>query len=54
MFSCIKHSFTFYQHLGPQILRLVNTKNQPNGNFKKKIPCKMDFVAFKIIMSYII
>jgi hypothetical protein len=26
MFSCI-----FFQHLGPQILSLVNTKNQPNG-----------------------
>ncbi len=31
MFSCMKISCTFCQFLGPQILSLVNTKNQPNG-----------------------
>jgi hypothetical protein len=27
----MKISYTFCQHLGPQILNLMNTKNQPNG-----------------------
>ncbi len=35
IFSYMKISYTFCQHLGPQILNLVNTKNQPNG--KKRI-----------------
>jgi hypothetical protein len=35
MFSRMKISYTFFQHLGPQILNLVNTKNQANG--KKRI-----------------
>ncbi len=34
MFSCMKISFTFFQHLGPQILSLVDTKYQPNGGKK--------------------
>jgi hypothetical protein len=56
---CMKTSYTFCQHLGPQILSLVNTKNQPNGKNKLKnhFPCcpfKMDSVAFKKFISYII
>ncbi len=31
MFSYMKFSYTFYQRLEPQILSLVNTKNQSNG-----------------------
>jgi len=31
MFSCMKKSCTFYRYLGPQILSLVNIKNQTNG-----------------------
>jgi hypothetical protein len=31
MFPCMKISFTFCQHLGPQILSLMNRKNQLNG-----------------------
>jgi hypothetical protein len=31
IFSCMKNSCTFCQHFGPQILNLVNVKNQPNG-----------------------
>ncbi len=34
MFSCMKISCTFCQHLGPQILSLVNKKNQQNGGKK--------------------
>jgi hypothetical protein len=30
----MKISFTFFQHLGPQILNLVNTKYQPNEEKK--------------------
>ncbi len=56
MFSCMKISCTFFQYLGPEILSLVNMKNQPN---RKKIhfPCcpfRMDSIAFKILISYII
>jgi hypothetical protein len=35
MLPCMKISCTFFWQLGPQILNLVNRKNQPNG--KKKI-----------------
>jgi hypothetical protein len=35
MYSYMKISCTFCQHLRPQILSLVDTKDQPNG--KKKI-----------------
>jgi hypothetical protein len=34
MYSCMKISCTFCQHLKPQILSLVDTKDQQNG--KKK------------------
>ncbi len=57
MFPCMKISCTFCQHLGPQILSLVNRKNQPNGGGKDHFaynPFKMDFVAFKILVSCII
>ncbi len=57
MFSYMKISFTFFQHLGSQILSLVNTKNQPNGKKKNHFPScpfKMDFIAFKTVISYII
>jgi len=33
----MKISYTFFLHLGPQILSLVNRKNQPNGKKKKII-----------------
>ncbi len=57
MFSCMKISYTFCQHLGPQILNLMNTKHQPNGKKSNHFSCnlsKMDSVALKILMSYII
>ncbi len=55
MFSCMKISYTFCRHLGPQILSLVNTNNQPNGRGKKGIIfLKMDFITFKKITLYII
>jgi hypothetical protein len=58
MFSCMKISCTCCWQLGPQILSLVNTKNQPNGEKKKNhFPYnhfRMDFVAFKILVLYII
>ncbi len=57
MLFWMKISCTFCQHLGPQILSLVNTKNQPNGKKMNHFPCcffKMNFVAFKILISYII
>jgi hypothetical protein len=38
MFSCMKISCTFCQHLGPQILSLVNTKIQLNGPKNKSFP----------------
>ncbi len=38
MFYCIKNSFTFYQHLRPQIISLVNTKNQPNSKKRNHFP----------------
>ncbi len=47
----MKISCTFFQHLGPQILSLMNTKNQPNGKKKNYFltycPFRMDFTAFK-------
>ncbi len=59
MFPCMKFSYTFCQHLGPQILNLVNRKNQPNGgggrNHFAYSPFRMDFLlAFKNFISYII
>jgi hypothetical protein len=57
MFSCMKISCTCCQHLGPQILILVNTKNQPNGQKKNNFPCslfRMDYVTFKNLVLYII
>jgi hypothetical protein len=54
----MKISYKFYQHLVPQILSLVNTKNQSNAEKNKNhFPCcisKMDFIAFKTIRLYII
>jgi hypothetical protein len=35
MFCCMKISYTFCQHLGPQILSLMNIKNQRNGMKKE-------------------
>jgi len=57
MFSCMKISCTCCWHLGPQILSLMNIRNQPNGKIKSLFPSspfKMDFVAFKILVSHII
>jgi hypothetical protein len=57
VFSYMKLSYTFGQHLGPQIVSLMNTKNQPNGKKKNHLPCclfKIDFVAFKILILYIV
>jgi len=52
----MKISCTFCQHLGAQILSLLNRKiNQVGGG--EKIVCslfKMDFLAFKKFVSYII
>jgi len=48
---------TFFGHSGPQFLSLMNTKNQPNGKKKNDFPyCpfRMDSIAFKIIILYII
>ncbi len=42
MFPCMKISCTFCQHLGPQIISLVNRKNQPNGK-KKESFCLQPF-----------
>jgi hypothetical protein len=57
MFHCMKISYIFFRHLGPQILSLMNKKNQPNGekmNHFVSSPFRMDFVIFKILISYII
>ncbi len=57
MFPCMKISCTFFYHLGPQILSLVNRNNQPNGEKMIHFACSpfiMDFVAFNFFMSYII
>ncbi len=57
MFLCMKIAYTFCQHLGPQILSLLNRKNQPNGKKRNHLACspfKMDSIAFKKIISYII
>jgi hypothetical protein len=35
MFPCMKISSTFFWHLGPKILSLMNRKNQPNGEKKE-------------------
>ncbi len=51
MFPCMKISCTFFQHLGPQILSLLNEKNEPNGKRRNHFSCSpfiMDFVTFKI------
>jgi hypothetical protein len=52
MFSWMKFFYTCCQHLGPQILSLVNIINQPNGQKWNHFPCslfKMHYVAFKIL-----
>ncbi len=56
MFPCMKISYTFCSHLGPQILSLVNRKNQLNGEKNKNVnsPFRMDSITFKIFISYII
>jgi len=57
MFSHIKKFGTLRQHLRPQIISLMNIKNQPNGKKRNHFPCcsfRMDFVAFQILISYII
>jgi hypothetical protein len=57
MFACMKFSYTFCWHIRPQILNLVNRKNQSNGGKKIHFACscfKMDFVSFKKFISYII
>ncbi len=57
MLSCMIISYTCCRHLGPQKLSLINTKNQPNGKKKSHFPLspfKMDYVAFKILVSYTI
>ncbi len=52
MFLCMKISYTFCRHLGPQILSPVNRKNQPNGKKKRHhfacSPIRMDSITFKI------
>jgi hypothetical protein len=50
----MKISYTFFQHLGPQILSLVNTKNQPNGEKKSffLLPFQNGFCSFQ--NSYIV
>jgi hypothetical protein len=45
------------QKLGPQILSLVNTKNKPMAKKGNHFPCnpfRTNYVAFKILISYII
>ncbi len=57
MFSYMKISCTYFRPLEPQILSLVNRKNQPNEEKKNHFACsilRMDFVTFKILISYII
>ncbi len=56
MFPCMKFSYTFFSHFGPQILSLVNRKNQLNGEKKKNVnsPFRMDSITFKILIFYII
>ncbi len=48
---------TFCRHLGPQILSLVNIKNQPNGKKKNRFSCclfRMYSIPFKKKILYII
>jgi hypothetical protein len=57
MFSCMKISCTCYQHLKPQILNLVNTKNNQMAKNIYHFPYNlfiMDSIALKKFISYII
>ncbi len=57
MFFYMKTSYTCCQHLGPQIISLVNAKNQPNGKKRNHFFCcpfRMDYIAFKILIFILI
>jgi hypothetical protein len=52
MFFCMKIFYTFCWHLGPQILNLVNIKNQPNGKKKESfslLPFQYGFCNLEIL-----
>jgi hypothetical protein len=53
IFSCIIISYTCDLHLGPQILSLMNTKNQPNDEKSNPFSCnpfETNYVSFKIFV----
>ncbi len=56
MFSCMKISCTFCRHLGPQIINLMNTKNEPNDKNKSLLPFQNGFYSLqkKCIIHYLV